>query len=904
MNKIHAVITSFLFTILTAPLIAQVSIAEIQYTSDAGEGTYPSPYLNQVVTTGGIVSGIDYNDGRFFLSSSQGGAWNGIYVYDNTHSPAIGDSVIIEAQVYEYYGFTELKNINSYITVSNNNPLPDPAIISSAELSSDEAYESVLVQVMDAAVTTSYDTWNEWRINDGSGEAIVSNGIMDLANMGAPLPMTYPFEYLSGIVSYSWGEYRLHPRSLADLQSSDGAFILSLGSTTILDNTETPIDLDLSFFGEHPEITTINITLQYDPAVAAFSGYNTVGTLSDGATVNEVSGNGVLNMNINGPIEPAGSNTLINLLFQGNDQGYTDLDLHSAQVNGGDVPYRLDGSISVLMETEPIGDTLTVVMRPLINIPSIHVPGERLEVTCLASPETGNWEAHLEHGDYTLELNLHSSTYDHELNRWHLEFDLPYPEFYELFDLHIRADAVDDVSRQSVQLMSERKQDWEFIHITDTHLATHYYYEDPQSLGDSSEMVDLRAVIEDINLIHPEFVLITGDLINEGELESFEGRRNFTKAKRLLREIEVPVYLVSGNHDIGGWDATPPPDGTARYNWWKFFGWPWLDQPSGSALPYTQDYSFDYGPLHFIGMESYINYDDFRWNIYGNTSFIPSQLEWLQSDLQSASQSQTKVIFYHMDFADQIDLGDLGLDMALWGHIHSNSGSIHSHPFDLATGSVCDDNRRYRVIRVSGAELQPEETVYADWPQDHLTAQYSNDNSGETDSVTVQIINHLSMDFPNGRIKVKMPRGDHGFQVTHATLQQAVWHEDHVQCYVGIDIQANSSIEFTIRVDTTQTNVEDALPGEWLLHQNYPNPFNPNTTIRFELPGEARVTVEVFDLKGRMVQEIANQVFPAGDHKLTWDGRTSLQAEAHSGIYILRMQSDQIIQEQKMLLLR
>ena len=81
-----------------------------------------------------------------------------------------------------------------------------------------------------------------------------------------------------------------------------------------------------------------------------------------------------------------------------------------------------------------------------------------------------------------------------------------------------------------------------------------------------------------------------------------------------------------------------------------------------------------------MGMESYINYDGFRWNTYGGESFIPTQLQWLNADLDAATQSRLRVMFYHFDFSNDLDLSALGVDMALWGHIHRvrcQTNSVH-----------------------------------------------------------------------------------------------------------------------------------------------------------------------------------------------------------------------------------
>ncbi|HNT52127.1 MAG TPA: hypothetical protein PKH19_01900, partial [Candidatus Syntrophosphaera sp.] len=57
------------------------------------------------------------------------------------------------------------------------------------------------------------------------------------------------------------------------------------------------------------------------------------------------------------------------------------------------------------------GDTLTVIMAPLPNIPAIHIPGETLIITCLAPPATANWQAQLKHGNKSVALDVTSSQY-------------------------------------------------------------------------------------------------------------------------------------------------------------------------------------------------------------------------------------------------------------------------------------------------------------------------------------------------------------------------------------------------------------------------------------------------------------------------------------------------------------
>jgi hypothetical protein len=74
------------------------------------------------------------------------------------------------------------------------------------------------------------------------------------------------------------------------------------------------------------------------------------------------------------------------------------------------------------------------------------------------------------------------------------------------------------------------------------------------------------------------------------------------------------------------------------------------------------------------------------------------------------------------------------------------------------------------------------------------------------------------------------------------------------------------------------------LPGEVVLYQNYPNPFNPAATIIFHLARRASVTLRVYDVLGRTVQTLVDQVMDHGTHKAVLDG-----AQLASGVYFYRL---------------
>lgn len=90
-----------------------------------------------------------------------------------------------------------------------------------------------------------------------------------------------------------------------------------------------------------------------------------------------------------------------------------------------------------------------------------------------------------------------------------------------------------------------------------------------------------------------------------------------------------------------------------------------------------------------------------------------------------------------------------------------------------------------------------------------------------------------------------------------------------------------------------------SLPRHFRLLPNYPNPFNPATTIAYDVPHDAPVTVTVYDMLGRTVALLQNGPVTAGTHSLRFDG-----ALLPSGVYLCSFRSDGFSAVQKLLLMK
>ncbi len=119
---------------------------------------------------------------------------------------------------------------------------------------------------------------------------------------------------------------------------------------------------------------------------------------------------------------------------------------------------------------------------------------------------------------------------------------------------------------------------------------------------------------------------------------------------------------------------------------------------------------------------------------------------------------------------------------------------------------------------------------------------------------------------------------------THITLQ-------HVPQIVQLLLPASS---------------REALPTSFALGQNYPNPFNPVTTIRYQLPVPARVTITLYNVVGQKIQILRDDVEEAGFKEMEWNA-----SSMPSGVYFYRLEAvgtntthDSFADTKKMLLLK
>ena len=95
-----------------------------------------------------------------------------------------------------------------------------------------------------------------------------------------------------------------------------------------------------------------------------------------------------------------------------------------------------------------------------------------------------------------------------------------------------------------------------------------------------------------------------------------------------------------------------------------------------------------------------------------------------------------------------------------------------------------------------------------------------------------------------------------------------------------------------------------AQPKEFALSQNYPNPFNPTTRLTVEMPKTAILDVSVFDVLGRKINTLLQGEQSAGYHTVEWNGTDAQGLAVPTGMYFVRMTSEEFNTVRKIMLLK
>jgi hypothetical protein len=89
------------------------------------------------------------------------------------------------------------------------------------------------------------------------------------------------------------------------------------------------------------------------------------------------------------------------------------------------------------------------------------------------------------------------------------------------------------------------------------------------------------------------------------------------------------------------------------------------------------------------------------------------------------------------------------------------------------------------------------------------------------------------------------------------------------------------------------------IPEDFSIRSIYPNPFNPTTTISFSIPEFGLTTITAYDINGRQLETLTNEILSIGNYSINWNA-----SDYPSGVYLIRMESGEFTQTQKVVLVK
>lgn len=192
------------------------SLYNVQYTTATPAN---SPYMNQFVNTGGIVTAV-YNgttsppsQSGYYVQTSGAHAWSAVNVYDYSHPVAIGDSVTFSGMVVEYYNETEIQQVCNFTKVSSGNQALTPPTVVGLTNIQNEKYEGLLIKAKDIT-EVRYNAAQKWYVFSDS-----TTGIDTVDNFIYTYSYTQGKKYnITGVVKFEYA-FWIAPRNIGDIDS-------------------------------------------------------------------------------------------------------------------------------------------------------------------------------------------------------------------------------------------------------------------------------------------------------------------------------------------------------------------------------------------------------------------------------------------------------------------------------------------------------------------------------------------------------------------------------------------------------------------------------------------------------------------------------------------------------------
>lgn len=436
-----------------------------------------------------------------------------------------------------------------------------------------------------------------------------------------------------------------------------------------------------------------------------------------------------------------------------------------------------------LSYTSPEYRSLGILKRPVGTIPSIVKRGDILSIECQYPQMPKKTEVFLfddyhsqslevvavEHGPRMIRNNSDEGV----LIRAHIPKDIP----DSLYSLRVILDGKEDAAARAVKIIPEFKKEYRFIQLSDLHVRSYK--------GNRANVKKFLTVAEEVNLLSPEFVVMTGDVTDSGT------RPEYLRLLKALQELDVPTFVIPGNHD--------------NYYWWfKYFytGHDEYDKYFGQGYC-----SFPYGKDRYI----FLNTRDYE-RIYDTSreGVHSDQWHWLLRELESATQEQKGLICMaaHYDFTQELPeyyeashqleriFQKYAVDLFLYGHAHRNHKNITGKKPTLALGTGSTLKGQYRLIEVKDSKVVEHPAFVAGKQK----VSYSGKNDGTEESGKAVIKNGLDRPFKDLKVRFLLKNSDKGYKANNGEIVRIQESLDKKKTLVVVSVDLPPQGEATVNV--------------------------------------------------------------------------------------------------------
>ena len=371
----------------------------------------------------------------------------------------------------------------------------------------------------------------------------------------------------------------------------------------------------------------------------------------------------------------------------------------------------------------------------------------------------------------------------------------------ERYDLVLNTSAGQVISQSSVKVVKKYKKDYTIFHISDTHMA-----QGAKINGHPQILLKISGFVDIANIIGPEMVFITGDVINDSverfpdpqERADFYYKGHKPGGVKGVHGFNAAAFSAAGNHDF--LERSQPRRGQYDVKskfWNKYHG--------------LQSHHFEYGNTRFMVVnDGWVGFD---WGY---------QLEDHASWLDDVGPGNLRVAAYHKsevgimgEWAKKIDLG-----LAVIGHNHHLA---HANPYNLGGKKIqyyADSVREhfhFNLFRVDGNgnyTVVNNEVAVENWEDKtsvlghRLTLEYAKSNDGTSQTNTATLVNKFDVEFPRARVRFVMPKG--AYEVSKGVVEQVIETDVVSVIDVRVELESNS----TTLIDIALSSSSDLCPDD------------------------------------------------------------------------------------------